>query len=85
MFVVDNSGSIEMEGRDGYFKQVTLFVKTIAKQFQVGDGASVTVVEASRDAMILGGSDDSSSGLEQVLDKMRSKKEIPNLGELYFS
>lgn len=82
MFIIDNSGSIEADGRDGYFKQVKIFVKTIGEQFKIGQGTDIAIIEASSDARIVSkfGEIKDGNDFEKVLDKIHIKKERAFLG-----
>uniref|UniRef100_A0A7M5UUT0 Uncharacterized protein n=1 Tax=Clytia hemisphaerica TaxID=252671 RepID=A0A7M5UUT0_9CNID len=54
VFLVDNSGSIESGGKEGYFKNVKSFFKSLASKFEISDKATrIAVVEAATDPLVV--------------------------------
>ena len=53
VLIIDNSGSIETRGGEGYFDQIKMFIKNIMKQFDVGTNVNVGIIEAATDARLI--------------------------------
>ena len=85
VFLVDNSGSIESGGKDGFFKNVKSFFKSLASKFEISDKASrIAVVEAATDPSVVSnfGSIKSEKELKAAFsnDNMPTKKGRTFLG-----
>ena len=80
--VIDNSGSIEAYGHNGYFDKVKMFVKKIVSTFEIGNGGNVAIIEASADTTVIAklGDIEDKDSFNEYIDKMQSKKERSFLG-----
>ena len=84
--MVDNSGSIEANQKDGFFKNVKSFIKTLASKFELGNHkVRVGVVESATEPSVVRTLCEQTDDLEQVLNdsSMPAKKGRSYLGMIY--
>lgn len=85
VLVVDNSGSIEARGREGYFEQIKMFIKNMMKLFKVGTSANVAIIEASSDARVIAkfGDVKDKMSFDQYINNLNYKRERSFIGKFF--
>ena len=83
IIVMDNSGSIEARGREGFFVRIKAFIKHLYRGFQVGSNGDVALVEASNDAKVIFnfGQYRDVGSMDAALNQIEYKKERSFIGK----
>lgn len=83
VLIIDNSGSIETRGGEGYFDQIKMFIKNIMKLFDVGNSVNVGIIEAATDARLIARLGDvrDQQSLDMLINNMVYKRGRSFLGK----